>query len=143
MRNLVNDGTPEKVAMLITGHDALGLRPLPHRGAGRPQGGRGTDRGAGRPLSRRGAEARAGRRPRGLTLNLHAHAFISDSLSRCEGWRLTNGFSKKLGEPEGGLGASLLPHVRSLDFFRLLRWIDGRPLLYVIEPYRQRILAKI
>jgi hypothetical protein len=36
--------------------------------------------------------------------------------------------------------APTLPaRVKSLDFFGLLRWIDGTPLLAVIEPYRQRL----
>ena len=29
-----------------------------------------------------------------------------------------------------------------LEFFSLLRWIDGRPLLDVMEPYRQQILSE-
>ncbi len=29
-----------------------------------------------------------------------------------------------------------------LEFFSLLRWIDGRPLLAVMEPYRQKILSE-
>ena len=32
--------------------------------------------------------------------------------------------------------------VDPLDFFRLLTWIDGRPLLDVMEPYRQQTLHK-
>ena len=30
-----------------------------------------------------------------------------------------------------------------LEFFRLLRWLDGRPLLDVIEPYRQQIVQDV
>ncbi len=33
--------------------------------------------------------------------------------------------------------------VTSHDFFSLLRWIDGRPLLEVIEPYRRRIFRAV
>jgi phage terminase large subunit-like protein len=33
--------------------------------------------------------------------------------------------------------------VHPLDFYRELVWIDGRPLLDVIEPYRQRILTEV
>jgi hypothetical protein len=29
-----------------------------------------------------------------------------------------------------------------LEFFSLLRWLDGRPLLDTIEPYRRRILTE-
>jgi hypothetical protein len=33
--------------------------------------------------------------------------------------------------------------VSSLEFFGLLRWIDGRPLLDVIEPYRRQIFSSV
>jgi hypothetical protein len=37
-----------------------------------------------------------------------------------------------------------LGRVASLDFFRLLNWIDGQtPLLDVIEPYRRRIFTDV
>ena len=32
--------------------------------------------------------------------------------------------------------------VDPLEFFGLLTWIDGRPLLDVMEPYRQKILSE-
>jgi hypothetical protein len=34
-------------------------------------------------------------------------------------------------------------HLPALDFFGLLRWLDGRPLIDVIEPYRRRIFAAV
>lgn len=34
-----------------------------------------------------------------------------------------------------------IPH--PLDFFRLLRWLDGRPLLDTIEPYRRAIFSEV
>src|SRR5262247_4010897 len=34
------------------------------------------------------------------------------------------------------------PRVSSLDFFSLLNWIDRRPLLDVIEPYRARFFTQ-
>jgi phage terminase large subunit-like protein len=49
-------------------------------------------------------------------------------------------------------GARLMRHVpaevyarppTSLEFFAMLNWIDGRPLLETIEPYRQRIFADV
>jgi hypothetical protein len=36
----------------------------------------------------------------------------------------------------------MLPRGSPLPFFNLLRWIDGNPLLTVIEPYRQRIFTE-
>lgn len=35
-----------------------------------------------------------------------------------------------------------LTQIDPLEFFRLLTWIDGRPLLDVMEPYRQKILSE-
>ncbi len=32
--------------------------------------------------------------------------------------------------------------VDPLEFFGLLTWLDGRPLLDVMEPYRQKILSE-
>jgi hypothetical protein len=37
--------------------------------------------------------------------------------------------------------AALLP-ISSLEFFGRLKWIDGRPLLDTIEPYRRRLFAR-
>jgi len=34
-------------------------------------------------------------------------------------------------------------HVASLEFFSLLKWIDGRPLLPTVEPYRQHLFAQM
>src|SRR5262249_6498336 len=34
-------------------------------------------------------------------------------------------------------------HVRALDFFALLPWLDGRPLVDMIEPYRRRIFSAV
>ena len=34
-------------------------------------------------------------------------------------------------------------HVHALDFFALLRWLDGRPLVDVIEPYRRHIFSAV
>jgi len=37
--------------------------------------------------------------------------------------------------------APAIPH--PLDFFRLLQWLDGRPLLDTIEPYRRAIFDAV